>query len=265
MYSPFSLGLKYLYYYLTASNGKGHGIHSPFVFEFTKRVLNDTRQFYAYEPIEDLRNQLQKDQRSILVEDFGAGSRKTASSQRIVSAIAKASLKPKKYGQLLFRMVDFYKPTHILELGTSLGITSSYLAMANENAFLTTMEGASTVADIARENFQKLGIKNARLIEGNFDHTLPEWLKEKPTIDLAFIDGNHRFEPTVNYFNQLLPHLHEHSILIFDDIHWSREMEQAWYEIKKHEAVTLSIDLFFIGIVLFKKDFHVKQAITIRF
>lgn len=265
MYSPVLMVFKYLRYYITALNGKGHGIHSPFVFDFVQRVLNDDRQFYAYRQIENLRQLLLHDQRILEAEDFGAGSKIHTSSYRKIAAIAKSSLKPAKFGQLLFRIVNRYSPPDILELGTSLGITTCYLAMADKNALITTMEGSRTIANIARENFQKLGISNYRLIEGNFDQTLPQWLEEHGMVNMAFIDGNHRYEPTVRYYRQLLSHTDENSILIFDDIHWSKEMEQAWKEIQEDDAVTLSIDLFFIGMVFFRKEFRVKQNITIRF
>ena len=265
MYSPVQMVFKYLWYYITASNGRGHGVHSPFVFDFIQNVLHDDRHFYAYRQIENLRQLVLNDHRILEIEDFGAGSKKNQSKNRKVSEIAKAALKPAKFGQLLFRMVDKYAPAEILELGTSLGITSSYLAKANANAFFTTMEGAKSIAAVARENFKKLDLENVVLIEGNFDDTLPEWLKAGKKIDLAFIDGNHRYEPTVRYFQQLLEAVDETSILIFDDIHWSREMEQAWKEIQDDPSVTLTIDLFFIGIVFFRKAFQQKQHVSIRF
>ena len=75
MYSPFQLGIRYIKYYLSASNGKGHGVHSPFVFSFITKVLNDERHFYAYETIEQLRQALKIDQEQLEITDFGAGSR----------------------------------------------------------------------------------------------------------------------------------------------------------------------------------------------
>jgi predicted O-methyltransferase YrrM len=137
--------------------------------------------------------------------------------------------------------------------------------MANPSSSLTTMEGSTAISSVAKENFQKLGIKNIRVIEGNFDHTLPAWLENNPKIDFAFIDGNHQYAPTVDYFKKILPHTDEYSILIFDDIHWSKGMEKAWNEIKQHSSVTLSIDLFFIGLIFFRKEFKVKQDLSIRF
>lgn len=265
MYSHIQLAWKYLQYYWGANNGKGHGIHSPFVFELVTQVLNDQREFYAFGPIEQIRQALLHDNRKILVEDHGAGSRIQKTRERKVCDMASSSLKPRKYSQLLFRIVDHYGPEHILELGTSFGITTSYLASANPKATVTTMEGASAVAAMAQENFDVLGLRNIRLVEGNFDDTLPQWIATQERLDLAFIDGNHRYEPTLRYFEQLKPLLHEHSIVVFDDIHWSREMEDAWSQVCEDPAVTLSVDLFFIGVVFFRKDLKVKQQMRIRY
>lgn len=265
MYSPFQLGVRYLKYYLTASNGKGHGMHSPFVFDFITKVLNDDRQFYAFASIESLRQLLLLNQKELVIEDFGAGSRVKKEKRRKVSDVAKSSLKPKKFGQLLFRIVDRYSPATILELGTSLGITTAYLASAKEGSTVTTMEGAKAVAAMAKQNLSRLKLTNVEIVEGNFDETLPPLVNKTGSVDLAFIDGNHRLEPTVRYFKELLPAMHEYSILIFDDIHWSKEMEQAWEAIKADPSVTLSIDLFFIGLVFFRKEQKVKQHFTIRF
>jgi predicted O-methyltransferase YrrM len=127
------------------------------------------------------------------------------------------------------------------------------------------MEGSKAVATVARNNFKTLGLGNIEIVEGNFDENMTSVMSQLLTIDFAFIDGNHRYQPTINYFNTILPKLNDSSILIFDDVHWSKEMEQAWGEIIKHPSVTLSIDLFFIGIVLFKKDFKIKQDFVVRF
>lgn len=265
MYSRGQIAAKYFSYYLKASNGRGHGTHSPFVFDFITNVLNDDRDFYAYTAVEKQRNKLLKDERSIEVNDFGAGSSVLAVNTRKVADIARSSLKPKKYAQLLFRMVNYYEPQNILEIGTSLGITSAYLAMAGKKGKLVTLEGSAEIANIARHNFQELGLDTIELTEGNFDETLPVVLNRYASFDFVFIDGNHRMEPTLRYFEQLLPVTHTDTCLIFDDIHWSEEMEQAWEEIKKHPQVTSTIDLFFIGIVLLRKAFKEKQHFVIRF
>jgi predicted O-methyltransferase YrrM len=152
-----------------------------------------------------------------------------------------------------------------VELGTSLGITSAYIASANNTSKLYTLEGSKNTATIAQENFNKLQLKNINLVQGNFDDTLPRLLSQIEKVDLAFVDGNHRKEPTLNYFNQFLQRSTEGSIFIFDDIHWSAGMEEAWKQIREHPSVTLTIDLFFIGLVFFKKDFKAKQHFSIRF
>lgn len=265
MYSSAQLVLKYFKYWLTASNGKGHAIHSPFVYEFIIQVLNDKREFDCFRYIESLREELKNNQIEITVPDFGAGSRMQLNTKRKVSAIAKSSLKPKKYSQLLFRIVHYYKPCNILELGTSLGITTSYLSFANPSAQIVTMEGAPAIASIAKNNFKQLQLSNIKIIEGNFDDTFSSVIRQLPAINFAFIDGNHRKQPTLYYFNKLISLISPSTIFIFDDIHWSKEMEDAWSEIKQHPSVKLTIDLFFIGIVFFRTEQKSKQHFTIRF
>jgi predicted O-methyltransferase YrrM len=265
LYSRFQLAKKYLTYYLAASNGKGHGIHSPFVFDFITNVLNDKKKYECYLAIEQRRKILLTDPAVIEVEDFGAGSAVIKTSSRVVKNIAASSLKPKKFSQLLFRIVNYYKPKTILELGTSFGITSAYLASGNSDAKLHTCEGAKNIAAIAKQTFNDLSLTNINLIEGDFAKTFPHLLSQLQHIDLAFVDGNHRKAPTLDYFNQLLGVSHQSTILIFDDIHWSPEMEEAWAQIQQHPDVTLTIDLFFIGIVYVNTAIKVKQHFTIRF
>lgn len=265
MYSAFKIARKYLHYYFTSLNSKGHGTHSPFVFEYITKVLNDKTVYPEYKTVESLRNQLMGDETVIEVEDFGAGSSVSKTNTRSIASIAKHAAKSPKLGQLLFRMVRKYKPKAILELGSSLGITTSYLSLAKPEAQLYTLEGAKTIAAAARMNFEKLRLKNIHLTEGNFDDTLSGVLNKVPLVDFAFIDGNHRQEPTERYFSEILPFLQNDSIIVFDDIHWSREMETAWNNIKNHEKVRCSIDLFFMGIVLFREEFREKQHFSVRF
>lgn len=264
MYGRFKLALKYLHYYLTAANGKGHGTHSPFVFEFITKLLNDKRHYPEYDSVETLRKRLQHDKSILSVRDFGAGSATGTNRQRSIASIARNVAKPRALGQLLFRMARHYQPNTLLELGTSLGITTAYLSLARPGARVVTMEGANEIAAVAQRNFEALQLYNIEIREGNFDETLAAVIEELPRIDFAFIDGNHRREPTGRYFQQMLPKLHNDSVLVFDDIHWSREMEDAWKSIREHAAVRCSIDLFFIGIVFFRQEFRDKQDFVIR-
>ena len=137
------------------------------------------------------------------VQDFGAGSVHGSLKQRRICDIARNSLKPAKQSALLYRIAKHYKCKHILELGTSLGITSSYLAHAGADE-LVSFEGASEIVCKAKSNFEKQNLKNILVVEGNMDETLPAYQGNATGIDMAFIDGNHRKDPTLEYFRLLL-------------------------------------------------------------
>ena len=265
MYTSFQLAKKYIHYYLTAANGKGHGTHSPFVFDFILSVLNNRQHYTPPAKIEALRKKLLHDGTAIQIEDLGAGSRKGTTKKRTVKEIAATAVKPKKWSHFLYRLVSHYKPQTIIELGTSLGISTAYMAAANGAANIYTIEGSPAIQQVAAQNFKQLGCTNIHSLTGNFDEVLPKVIADVSTIDLAYIDGNHRYAPTMAYFEQLLQKKSNNSIFIFDDIHWSAEMEGAWEEIKKHPSVTVSIDLFFMGLILFRKEVKVSQHYSIRF
>ena len=166
MYSSFQLAKKYLHYYINAKNGKGHGIHSPFVFDFVIHVLNDANKYDCYDKIEPLRKQLLRDNSIIEVEDFGAGSAVIPAAKRKIKAIAKSSLKNKKFAKLLFRIVNYYKPETIIELGTSFGITACYMACANKKSEVYTFEGSTGNSRHSLTKFQKAGLQNINLVRG---------------------------------------------------------------------------------------------------
>jgi predicted O-methyltransferase YrrM len=265
MYSTGQLALKYLSYTWRASNGKGHGIHSPFVYQWVREVLNDSRTFYPYTVIEERRSVLKRDQRTLIVTDLGGGSGIEKSSEKKIARIARRAISTPTFGQLLFRIVNRDQPKHLMELGTSLGISGSYLAAANPNGTLITLEGSASIAGIAAETFHNLNLQNIRQVIGNFEDSLPEVLRTNPAPDLVFIDGNHRKEPVLNYFGQFLKNRAPGALFIIHDIHWSREMEEAWQTICDHPEVMMSIDLFSAGFIFFNDVFRVKQHFTIRF
>lgn len=265
MYSHLQLARKYAHYYFHAANSKGHGMHSPFVFDFIGHVLNNKSGYQPPQAIEDLRRELLRDKTVLEIRDLGAGSRTGASKRRTVQEVASTAVKPRKFGHFFYRLVSHYRPGVIVELGTSLGITTAYLATANPTARVITIEGSEAVYGTATANFRKLGLQNIEALNGNFDTVLPAVLDPVEVVDLAYIDGNHRYAPTMEYFHQLLPKTRNHSALIFDDIHWSREMEEAWSAIKAHPDVYCTVDLFFLGIVFFRKEFKEKQHFSIRF
>lgn len=240
-------------------------MHSPFVFDFILNVLNNKSDYQAPNEIESLRAQLLRDKREIEIQEMGAGSRTSSSNKRAVRAVAKSALKSKRLAQVLYRLAKHYQPKNVIELGTSLGLTTAYLSKAIPASEIVSVEGNPPTAAIAEENFKKLSCTNIRLVQGNFDTVLPSILEQHSVVDLTYIDGNHRYQPTMDYFHQLLSKSNSDTILVFDDIHWSIEMEKAWEEIKSHPSVQYTIDIFFLGFVFFRNEFKVKQDFSIRF
>jgi predicted O-methyltransferase YrrM len=249
--------------YLFRAKSK-HSAQAPFLYELITQVIDKRTDDNSCKNIEFLRKELCKQERIINIADFGAGSTINNSKTRKVKDVAKNSAKNAKFGKLLYRIIQFYKPKNILELGTSLGISTSYLAKADTNAQVFTFEGCHETAAIAQENFVKQNIKNTSITLGDFNLTLTKKLKEIKTIDLAFIDGNHQEKPTISYFERCLEYANNDTIFVFDDIHWSDGMENAWNYIKAHPSTTLTIDLFFVGIVFVKSELS-KEDFTIRF
>tara|TARA_B100001758_G_C18394734_1_gene605169 strand:+ start:1385 stop:2170 length:786 start_codon:yes stop_codon:yes gene_type:complete len=253
---------RYIHYFLIAKNE--HAIHGPFVFEFINKVLYKKNQDEDCMLINSLRKDLCRSKKVITITDFGAGSKINKSNRRKVKDIAKNSSKNSKFGKLLYRMVKFYKPKNIVELGTSLAISTCYLAKANTKGRVFTFEGCTETAKIAKQNLQKLDIDNTEITLGDFNKTVNQKLEKIETIDFAFIDGNHQEAPTINYFKECLKYSNNNTLFVFDDIHWSQGMENAWKSIKEHPKTTVTIDLFFIGIVFIKKELS-KENFTIRF
>lgn len=250
----------FLVHRLTSKNR--HGLHSPFVYKLVDEVIYDKQQKPAYEKVEHERDNLLVDDRFITVTDLGAGSRVNKNNRKKISDITINALKPPKLAQLLHRIAAFVKPRNIIELGTCLGITSLYLHEAAPDATLYTLEGCPQTAGVAREVFTRAGAQ-VELVTGNFDDTLESVISNHELLDFVYIDGNHTEAATLKYFNQCLPRVHENSLLIFDDIYWSDGMKRAWAQIKAHPQVSITVDLFWIGLVFFKPG-KVKENFKIR-
>ena len=257
-----ALLIRYIHYLYCSTTS--YGVHPPFLFDLITRVFKNKSIDANCLKIEALKDQLVRDKRTITVTDLGAGSVSGEGKERRIGIVARNSSKPKKYGRLLFRLVDYFKPSIILELGTSLGLSTAYLAHVNSETKVITIEGCPNIADLAQKNFNKLGIRNITVIKGSFDSELPGVLNSTDRIDFVFIDGNHKKEPTIKYFEQCLTKAVNETVFVFDDIHWSEGMEEAWNYIRNHPSVTLSVDIFFMGIVFFKKELT-RQHFMIRF
>ncbi|MDN3585478.1 class I SAM-dependent methyltransferase [Pedobacter aquatilis] len=252
----------YLKHRLTAKTR--HGTHSPFVYKLADEVIYDFSSKSEYKNIEAQRKKLFNDDSEITVTDLGAGSHLNKNRTKKVSQIAKNALKSPRLAQLIYRLAKNAKPKTAIELGTCLGITSAYLAKTNSETQIITIEGCPETAGVANKNFKDLSISNVELHVGNFDLLLPDIIAKQPTLDFVYIDGNHRKEATLNYFKWCLPKITEDSLLIFDDIYWSKGMKEAWNEIKNHPDVTVTVDLFWIGLVYFKKG-QAKEHFKLKF
>ncbi len=251
---------QYVRHKLHARYWRGHGVHSPFVYDLVRHVIT-TRQVdrTLRSHMRRFRKQLLHDKREIMFEDFGTG----VNRMRTVSEMANHVSTNERYGMLLARMVKAYKPASIVELGTSLGIGTAYMAMASKQTPVTTIEGCKACADIARDNMRKLGLQNVNVICGEFDKVLPGVLEKQGT-NFIFIDGNHTEEATLRYFEMCCKAAHVGTIIIFDDIHWSAGMSAAWEKIHSDTRVQTSLDLFRLGMVFFRSGCP-KQHYQLRF
>ena len=238
--------------------GKSHyHIHSPFVFDLVNKVLRDKRNFYDLELIEQKRIALLDDNTPLDIKEVtlpDSGLKRTS-----VAALARKTAIPSKYGQLLFRLANHYRAKQILEIGTGIGISTSYLACSNRKGRMISLEGDPARAAIAKKLLHQLNCSSVEVREGNFEVTLPDAVHDLGNIDLVFMDGNHQLDATLHYFETILPALHENSLVVVDDIYWSADMELTWQQLQQHSKVSLSIDLYRLGLLFFTPDFVVPQ------
>jgi predicted O-methyltransferase YrrM len=241
-------------------------LHSPFIYRIYTQILKDKSAYDEFRSIEKMRFRLLQDQGYIKISDLGVGADDILLDHRIVPMkrfVKRFCVKP-SYGQLIFRIARYFRPAVMVELGTSLGMGTIYLAMGNPQGQITTIEGCQETAAVARKNFELLGLSNISQVTGSFEDILPGLLQKLGNVDLIFINGNHREKPFLQYFYQYLQHIRDDSVLILDDIHWSGEMEEAWKEIQDHPSVTITIDLFRMGLVFFKEGLS-KEDFILQF
>ena len=234
-----------------------HQIHSPFVFHLVKDCLSVPFP-EKYMDIQKLKRALRSNQTLLEFTDYGKEGEKV---KKTVSKIARTSLKPRKYAELLAQLCGYFKVKNAIELGTSLGISSSYIAR-NISGKLYTFEGGISVLNLARDNWTKLGIENIESIPGPFSDSLDQIDQSLAPFDLIFIDGHHKYQPTLAYFKHLIRVSDDQTVFVFDDIHWSAEMEKAWEEIKEMTEVRCTVDLFFIGLVFLRKELSKKHFVV---
>ena len=254
-YSLFQKVKAYLHFLRLSTNR--HGVHSPFVYNFIENVANYP---YSDKAVEIERKKLTNDHSPITIKDFGMGEDRRSS----LSKIAKKSLKKPKEAGLIARIVEYYNVRRVIELGSSLGITTAYIARSASSVKVKTIEGSEDILTIGRKIWKQLNLENIDSYNGEFDSILPKLFPLENEKFLFFIDGNHHFSSTLNYFNMIKKECNKESIFIFDDIHWSEGMEKAWDTIKNDREVSLSIDLFELGIVFINPRLK-KEHFNIRY
>jgi len=254
--------LNYIKYYFV-SVGR-HGLQSSFMYNLNEFVWRRDRKDADQEKIEKYRQSLLSDNTIVSVRDFGAGFGGKVYKQLPISFIAKRSSKPPKYARMLFRLSKYLKPQYILEVGTSVGISALYQAKGSPAAQVITLEGCDQTASLARKGFAQFPELNIEVIEGEFSLTLPQAISKMPRLDFVYLDGNHKLKPTLEYFEMCLANVHDDTVIIVDDINWSEEMQEAWKEISSHPRVTISIDVFMMGLVFFNKGFS-KEKFVVRY
>lgn len=249
----------YLNYWLDSVNE--HSLHSPFLYDLYTKVIN-------VEPtpdleIEKLRFDLLKTHREIDVEDLGVKSRHFNNAKRKISEVAETSLSSIRLSSLYYRLVEYAEAKTIVELGTSFGLNTLYLAR-KKGAKIYTFEGSDSIAEVAGDTFTFSGAKNIELIKGNINSTLYSTLSRIPKVDFAFIDANHQYDATRKYFEELLMKVHHKSILVIDDIHGNAGIHKAWKEICQHDLVHTTMDLYRCGILFFDPSLT-KQHVVLQF
>ena len=254
--------LKYINYRLTAYTE--HDLHSPFLYDFYMELIKNNYPFGDFDALNSVRKKLLANTEILEITDFGAGSKKLGSNKRAVNQIAKHGIAQKKQAEFLYKLLNKFNPKNVIELGTSIGLTSLYFSKAIPRSAIYSIEGCPNLYQFSKQLFQTHQSKNIHLINGNFNTELPKLLNELPSVDLLYIDGNHAYEPTMKYFNLALEKKNADSIFIFDDIYWSDGMEKAWKEICTHPEVKLSLDFFQFGIVFFRTEHKAKEHFVLK-
>jgi len=254
------LAFRYLRYRAIASTR--YAVHSPFMYDLVTGVIDAPAR--PLDAVEDIRKRALRSRDVVDAVDFGASGDGRVTVKKPVSSMVRRYAKPVKYAALLHRLVARFRPDTILELGTSLGISTMYLAAGNPAAQVTTLEGCPATAARAADHFRQGHFGNIRVVTGPFDDTLAGVVDAMAHADFVFFDGNHRLEPTLRYFRLCKARSHTGSVFVFDDINWSPGMRAAWQTIREDPSVTATVDLFMMGIAFFNTDLH-KQDFIIRF
>jgi predicted O-methyltransferase YrrM len=236
-----------------------YDLQSPFAYAFARETLDDRRWYYVFSEAEALRDTWKRDKRAIDTLDLGAGGR---GGRRKVADLARHSATPPLFCRWLFHIVRFVRPERMLEMGTSLGVSALYQSAAARSARFITLEGCPQTAGLARKTFDRMHCP-VDLRQGAFDDLLPEALADLERLDYLFLDGDHSRAGTLRYLEQCLRYTHNETVWVIADIHWSDEMEKAWKDIQAFPGVTMTVDLFGLGVVFFRRELLVPAHLTL--
>lgn len=269
-------GLNFIKYWLFAEHQKGHGIHSPFLFELIIKVLNNKKTDDGLKNVLEIYTKYKNSKELLIYNEIGAKSnvlkrtRIQISPSRVlnpqrasIGRIIKTSSVNKKFGCFLYNLVNYFRPGNILELGSSVGISTSFIAQANPKSNFISIEGATEKINVAKKITSELK-QNIKFIDANLNDNLEAILNEFEKLDFVYFDANHTKESTLKYFDLCVNKSHNDSIFVFDDIHWSKGMEEAWTEIRNNKNVRLSVDLYRMGLIFFRKELS-KEHYVIKF
>lgn len=238
---------------------KGYGVHSPFVFNLITKVINERCSYYSFYDIELLRKQLLFREQEIVYPDRQQKGR--VRRRTIGEIVAREAIKP-KHGALLFRLANYFKSKKILQLGPSMGLSTLYLTSYAPDLDCIALENVPEFATIARMAFEKEGKNPVDLRTGAYTELLPKALEDMESPDFIFFNTLYEQHNNVWLFNECMKHVHEDTVFVLEGIKASRKMRELWQDICARPDVTVTIDLYSMGIVFFNKRLHKRDYIV---
>ncbi len=238
---------KYLSYLFHAKHRKGFGIHSPFVFYLVTMVIEEKLPYYRFVQIENLRTLLTKTKKKIKENRNGVEK-----ERRISEFVYESSFSP-SYDQLLFRLVNFFKPKNVVEIGDSVGITTLYLATSDTRRPTYTIGESKDLADFAHTTFGKVGLQNIIQLAGSVEEKLPVVLSKEKNVDFVYFGRQASVEAMQKSLSLLSSCFTGKTVLLMSDI-WKDDRKKLWESVKKQGGGRVSIDMFHYGILIYNED-----------
>lgn len=278
--------IKYLKYRLAARGRRGRGIHSPLVYDLIRKVIVNEERWKVPGRVVEVHRALLKDRTRLAFEEFGAGSRVastesggdsrddftgsdagsgiTSVASRSIRSLTRRSSVNRRFGRFLFRLVRWFRPDELIELGTGIGVSTLYLSAAFDRQ-MESVEASPQKHAFSKVLFEQYGIKNVKTHCGTFMQCFEDVVPDPDARSMVFLDGDHRYGATMELVERLIDtRKNGEMLIVIDDIHWSEEMERAWNELRHDSRIPFTVDLFQVGLV-FIRDEVSKQHFTLTF